>query len=627
MKIVAFGTYQAHSHPRVQVLIDGLRSAGHDVVEINEPLGMTTADRVAMLQRPWTVVGLAGRLVSRWWRLARRARRECPVAPDAVLVGYMGHFDVHLARRVFPGSPIVLDHLIFAAGTALDRGARKGIVTRLLSVVDRRALSAADVIVLDTAEHQARVPASLVGRTVLVPVGADSTWFDAGRSAIAEPGPGEPVKVVFFGLYAPLHGAVTIGSALRMLAERGLGADDLTVTMIGTGQDLVATQDAAGPSAPATWRGWVDPAELPTVVAGHHVALGIFGTTAKAAHVVPTKLYQSAAAGCALITSDTAPQRRTMGAIAEFVPAGDAGALADILETLVKDRALLAMRRCQAREAAPGFAALTVIAPLVARLASMSTGAGTGRIGTATAPDAAPLSPRAALRWPLIHRMMRETRPATVLEVGCGQGAMGARLVAGTQEFLAVEPDGASFDVARRRIESRGGTVRNCLSDDLEPGRTFDLVCAFEVLEHIEDDAGALESWARRVRLGGHLMLSVPAWQHLFGRSDTAVGHFRRYSPDELHDKLRAAGFEPVRISLYGWPLVYLLEAVRNRLADGTPHLEDAVQGTALSGRWLQPTKKVSGMAISVGILPFRALQRMQPRRGNGIVCLARRVR
>ena len=246
---------------------------------------------------------------------------------------------------------------------------------------------------------------------------------------------------------------------------------------------------------------------------------------------------------------------------------------------------------------------------------------------TKTAVPIAPLTPRGALRWPLIKRAMKLARPTTTLEIGCGQGAMGARLADLTPSFLAVEPDPTSFEIARERIEARGGEVLNALSSDLPDGRTFDMVCAFEVLEHLEDDESALAQWAELVRPGGHLILSVPAWQHMFGTWDQAVGHFRRYSPDELSQKLRAAGFEPVRVGLYGWPLAFALEAIRNRVADGSPRLEDSTPDqTAHSGRWLQPTRKLSAVAITVGILPFQLLQRLVPSKGNGIVSLARRV-
>ena len=625
MRIIAFGTYQADSHPRVRVLIEGLRAHGHEVVEINEPLGLTTAQRVSMLRRPWTAPLLALALLRTWTRLARRGRAERRrTRPDAVLVGYLAHFDVHLAARVFRGSTIVLDHLIFAAGTAVDRGASPGLVTRALQQIDRRALAAADVIVVDTAEHAASVPAEFSDRVVVAPVGADAAWFAAGQQAIGEPAADEPVDVVFFGLYTPLQGAVVIGQALGELARRGFGADRIRVTMIGTGQDLPAARQAAGAAAPATWIDWVPAAELPAVVATHHVALGIFGTTAKAANVVPNKVYQSAAAGCAIVTSDTAPQHRALDGNAELVPAGDPKELAAALAALVGDRELLAARRRQARQAAvDSFSAGAVVEGLAAKLRAVSTAKTAGR----PAVPVAPLTPRAALRWPLIKRAMRRTRPATTLEIGCGQGSMGARLVGLTPSFTAVEPDVSSYLIARDRIGIRGGEVLNCTSDELPGEQSFDMVCAFEVLEHLADDAAALAAWAPKVQLGGHLLLSVPAWQHMFGPWDEAVGHYRRYSPDELADKLRAAGFEPVLIGLYGWPLAFALEAIRNRVADGSPQQEDSTADqTAHSGRWLQPTKRVSDIVITVGIFPFQVLQRLMPGKGNGIVALARRV-
>ncbi len=372
MHIVAFGTYQSDTHPRIGVLIEGLRTFGHEVTELNAPLGLSTAQRVSMLKGPWRVPVLAAKLVRRWWALGRRAgalRRGRRV--DAVLVGYLGHFDVHLARRVFKGSTVVLDHLIFAAGTAVDRGVRTGVTTRVLGQLDARALSAADVIVVDTDEHRARVPERFAARAVVCLVGADAGWFRAAERATPDPAPGEPVRVVFFGLYTPLQGAETIGGALRALAAGGTTGAELAVTMIGTGQDLDATRRAAGPGSDplVTWLDWVDSAELPAVVAGHHVALGIFGTTTKAAEVVPNKVYQSAAAGCAVITSDTLPQRRVLAGAATLVRAGDADALADALRELIDNRELLAARRRACADLAQAeFSAVGVVRPLADRL-------------------------------------------------------------------------------------------------------------------------------------------------------------------------------------------------------------------------------------------------------------------
>ncbi len=202
---------------------------------------------------------------------------------------------------------------------------------------------------------------------------------------------------------------------------------------------------------------------------------------------------------------------------------------------------------------------------------------------------------------------------------------MGARLAAEVGSFTAVEPDGRSFGVAAERIGAQGGVVVQGTIEDLPPDSVFDLVCAFEVLEHFADDAEALERWVGRVRPGGHLLISVPAWQHLYSQWDRRVGHVRRYSPDDVEAAFRSSGVDPVWVRLYGWPLAHLLEALRNRLARRASDPGDAAELTAASGRMLQPSSRLAGVGVDVGVVPFRVLQRLAPHKGNGIVALARK--
>lgn len=366
--VVGFGTYDARVHPRVAIVLDGLAERGAHVVECNVPLGFSTAQRVAMLRQPWRLPLLAGRLAACWARLAARSR-SAPRA-DVVVVGYLGHFDVQLARRLYPRTPIVLDHLIGAGDTAADRGVGGRARGRLLRGLDRAALRAADVVAVDTEEHLALLPADLRGGAVVVPVGASRAWFAAGEARSREPDPagaGRALRVVFFGLYTPLQGAGVIGGALALLA----GAP-VEVTMVGTGQDYRAARAAAAGNTRVTWLDWVDPAELPGVVAGFDVCLGIFGTTPKALRVVPNKVYQGAAAGCAVVTSDTAAQRRALGDGALFVPPGDARALAEVLRSLAARPDLAARSRLAARERAEDrFTAGAVVARLATRLCTL----------------------------------------------------------------------------------------------------------------------------------------------------------------------------------------------------------------------------------------------------------------
>jgi SAM-dependent methyltransferase len=199
-----------------------------------------------------------------------------------------------------------------------------------------------------------------------------------------------------------------------------------------------------------------------------------------------------------------------------------------------------------------------------------------------------------------------------VLEVGAGEGALGARL-ARRYDYVGVEPDPRSRARARERVE----TVLEALPDE-----RFDLVCAFEVLEHVADDQAELRAWRDRLRPGGWLLLSVPAHEKRFGPADRRVGHFRRYEPGGLAEQLTEAGFEHPRLVTYGFPLGYALEAGRHVLAR-----RGEAEGTAGSGRWLQPSDRL-GWATRFGTAPFRLLQRpfAGTGLGTGIVALARRT-
>jgi len=171
----------------------------------------------------------------------------------------------------------------------------------------------------------------------------------------------------------------------------------------------------------------------------------------------------------------------------------------------------------------------------------------------------APLTPNAWLRYDVITHIL-PAGVTDVLEIGCGQGSLGARL-AQRYRYLGVEPDRASWTVAQRRVSAvgPGGEVRNVPVDALSTER-FDLVCAFEVLEHIEDDATTLKEWAVRLRAGGWLLLSVPAHQRRYGPADELAGHFRRYDPEALTALL-------AQLRLHGH---HLLSHQRARTPDST---------------------------------------------------------
>ncbi|MDX6696894.1 MAG: hypothetical protein QOE65_291 [Solirubrobacteraceae bacterium] len=358
--MVFFGTYDARAHPRVGVLMEGLRARRVEVVECNAPLDLDTAARVAMLRRPLTAHRLVWRIVRRWVTLAR-VRRGLRAA-DAVVVGYLGHFDVLLARCMFPRTPVLLDHFVGGAETAVDRGLDPGSCTvGWLRRLDHLALRAATLCVVDTPTRLELVPSRWRKGAVVVPIGAPSPWFEVATP----PDPPPPLRVIFFGLFAPLQGGPTIGDAIARLRDRG----DVRFTIVGEGQESEEARRRAGANRHVEWLGRVSPDALPELVARHHVCLGIFGTGRKALEVVPNKLYQGAAAGCAIVTSDTPEQRAALGEAGIYVPPGDAEALASALARLAEDPARVEEIRAAARaRARAAFHPAAVVAELAEAL-------------------------------------------------------------------------------------------------------------------------------------------------------------------------------------------------------------------------------------------------------------------
>jgi hypothetical protein len=150
------------------------------------------------------------------------------------------------------------------------------------------------------------------------------------------------------------------------------------------------------------------------------------------------------------------------------------------------------------------------------------------------------------------------------------------------------------------------------------------MVCAFEVLEHIEDDYAALVEWGALVEPGGWVLLSVPADPDMFGPHDEVAGHFRRYAREGLEAVLTKAGYDVVRIEETGAGMGWILQKLRDRLITSTD--DNARDRTAASGHRTQPVRRWLAPAFYAAALPGRAMQ--YPFRngdtGLGLVALAR---
>lgn len=233
------------------------------------------------------------------------------------------------------------------------------------------------------------------------------------------------------------------------------------------------------------------------------------------------------------------------------------------------------------------------------------------------------LTVNAWLRFDAIQHALDVAKPTRVLEIGCGEGALGSWL-AEHYDYTAVEPGDRSREIARSRIGT--GPTRHIVRDLDDVGdEQFDMLCAFEVMEHL-DDVEMLQLWSARVRPGGWLLLSVPAHMKRFGPWDELAGHLRRYDRPVLETRVRDAGFAVTDLQTYGAGIGFVLERLRNEIArrreiTGTPQ-----DRTLTSGGVVQSSGTARSLLNYVAAAPFRVLQRpfAHGDRGVGWVLLAR---
>jgi SAM-dependent methyltransferase len=160
-----------------------------------------------------------------------------------------------------------------------------------------------------------------------------------------------------------------------------------------------------------------------------------------------------------------------------------------------------------------------------------------------TAPEF--VGPRHELRERLLLDLFLSARPGPeVLNGGAGQGTLSRKLVDLGYEVTSVDVAPVSEEVLEADLASL----------PFRP-ETFDSAVLGEVLEHIEDDRGALEEVHRVLRPKGVLALSVPANPKLHGPSDVWAGHVRRYTRPELLKTCNAAGFTVHRCLAWGFPV------------------------------------------------------------------------
>ena len=166
----------------------------------------------------------------------------------------------------------------------------------------------------------------------------------------------------------------------------------------------------------------------------------------------------------------------------------------------------------------------------------------------------------------------------SIAEIGCGTGVV--------QKYVE---DGYGLPVVGFEL-NESALKQNCSRNSPiycyniherkpEFQNQFDLIILFDVIEHIADEGGFLESIRFHMRAAGHLLINVPAHQLLFSGYDQAAGHLRRYNIGSLKRIAEKNGFRLVRVTYWGFPLIPLL-LVRKALVK----FRSSEQGVVSSG-------------------------------------------
>jgi SAM-dependent methyltransferase len=172
----------------------------------------------------------------------------------------------------------------------------------------------------------------------------------------------------------------------------------------------------------------------------------------------------------------------------------------------------------------------------------------------------------------LIRRRVRPPKNARVLEIGCGTGH-NLKMLSEFGTVAGLEIDEAARSFAEKRV---GHEIFSSPLPELAgiPEHHYDVVGAFDVIEHIVDDEGAIASIARLLKPGGKLVMTVPAHQWMWSAHDVVNHHRRRYSKGSLRRLIAASPLELEAIGYFNSLLFPV--AVAERLASKARGKDDS---------------------------------------------------
>lgn len=311
MRVCYFGTYRA-DYSRNQIMIEGLRRNGVEVIECHESLWWGIEDRVKAASGGWLRPAFIARVIRTCWNLLHAYRAVDDY--DVMVLGYPGQLDVYLARLLtwLRRKPLVLDVFMSIFLITSERGLADThpVTARLIYWLEKLACLLPDLLIIDTAEYVQwfqEVFGLDSGRFRLVPTGADDRVFypvETGRTD------DDLFRVLYYGTFIPNHGVEHIVEAARILQ----GERDIHFELIGEGPTKARAVTLAEKYEldNITFVDRVDKQDLPRKMARADVCLGAFGTTPQSMMTVQNKIYEGLAMGQCVVTGNSTTLRNAL---------------------------------------------------------------------------------------------------------------------------------------------------------------------------------------------------------------------------------------------------------------------------------------------------------------------------